>query len=126
MYSSDGFTAQVVGLSRTTTSADDDWAIGGGATIGIGECFQSRRAPWLAKAPAVYANNLGPISTDEEFWGASRRLDRQHLSEDTRLELGVGYEDYDLAGDSPRLRRRHLLGSGQPGHAGFRRHVCRI
>ena len=44
-----------------------------------------------------YANNISPTTNDEDFWGASGAL-LAGLSEDTRIELGVGYEDYDKAG----------------------------
>ena len=39
MYSSDGFTAQLVGLYQDDDFGSDDWAIGGGANIGIAESF---------------------------------------------------------------------------------------
>jgi len=45
----------------------------------------------------AYANNVSPVENDESFWAGSIGV-LAHLSEDTRLELGVGYEDYDEAG----------------------------
>jgi hypothetical protein len=98
MYSSDAFTGQIVGLYQDDTLGDDaDWAIGGGATIGLGEMFQLTAGAVYGEGTNSYANNLGPLTVDEEFWGASAGI-LANLSEDTRLELGVGYEDYDNAG----------------------------
>ncbi|MFZ5674314.1 MAG: porin [Pseudomonadota bacterium] len=98
MYSSDAFTAQLVGLYQTDDLGDDDdWAIGGGATVGLGEMFQLTAGAVVGQGTSQYANNVGPLTVDEDFWGASVGL-LANLSEDTRLELGVGYEDYDEAG----------------------------
>ncbi|MFZ5672132.1 MAG: hypothetical protein ACOZAM_04130 [Pseudomonadota bacterium] len=98
MYSSDAFTAQLVGLYQTDDIGDnDDWAIGGGATVGLGEMFQLTAGAVVGEGTSQYANNVSPLTVDEEFWGASVGL-LANLSEDTRLELGVGYEDYDDAG----------------------------
>jgi hypothetical protein len=100
MYSSDAFTAQLVGLYQTDDFGDDDdWAIGGGATVGLGEMFQLTAGAVVGQGTGQYENNIGPISADEDFWGASVGL-LANLSEDTRLELGVGYEDYDNAGNA--------------------------
>lgn len=98
MYSSDAFTAQLAGLYQTDDLGDsDDWAIGGGATVGLGEMFQLTAGAVYGEGTTQYANNVGPLTLDEEFWGASVGL-LANLSEDTRLELGVGYEDYEEAG----------------------------
>lgn len=100
MYSSDAFTAQIVGLYQTDDIGDDDdWAIGGGATVGLGEMFQLTAGAVVGQGTSQYANNIGPATADEDFWGASVGL-LANLSEDTRLELGVGYEDYDNAGNA--------------------------
>jgi hypothetical protein len=99
MYSSDGFTAQVVGLYQDDNFGSDDWAVGGGANIGIAESFTITAGAVVGEGTSSYANNLGPISTDEEFWGASLGL-IVNIADDTRLELGVGYEDYDDAGNA--------------------------
>ncbi|MBK1869479.1 hypothetical protein [Taklimakanibacter albus] len=100
MYSSDAFTAQIVGLYQTDDFGDDDdWAIGGGATVGLGEMFQLTAGAVVGQGTSQYANNIGPATADEDFWGASVGL-LANLSEDTRLELGVGYEDYDNAGNA--------------------------
>ena len=109
MYSSDAFTAQVVGLVQDDNSDDEDvagikggdldWAIGGGGTIGIAEGFQVTAGAVVGEGTTQYANNIGPTTNDEDFWAASVGL-LAHLSEDTRLELGVGYEDYDNTGNA--------------------------
>ncbi|MGH8431434.1 MAG: hypothetical protein ACREUF_13635, partial [Solimonas sp.] len=100
MYSSDTFTAQIVGLVQDDDWGDNlDWAIGGGATVGIADSFTFLAAAVVGEGTSSYANNLAPISADEEFWGGSIGVIAS-LSEDTRIELGVGYEDYDLAGET--------------------------
>jgi hypothetical protein len=106
MYSSDAFTVQVVGLVQdddgeniggAEDSSDLDWALGGGGTIGISDGFQITAGAVVGEGTSQYANNIGPLTDDDEFWGASVGL-LAHLSEDTRLELGAGYEDYDFTG----------------------------
>jgi hypothetical protein len=97
MYSSDSFTAQIVGLYQNANESDDDWAIGGGATVGIMEGFQLTGAAVVGEGTGQYANNVGPLTNDDDFWAASVGL-LANLAEDTRLELGVGYEDYDVGG----------------------------
>ncbi|HTN98197.1 MAG TPA: porin, partial [Nordella sp.] len=98
MYSSDSFTGQIVGLYQNDDLGDnDDWAIGGGANIGIGEMFTLTAGAVVGEGTTQYADNISPLTVDEEFWGASAGI-LANLSEDTRIELGVGYEDYDNAG----------------------------
>jgi len=97
MYSSDSFTGQIAGLYQDDNYGSDDWAIGGGATIGIMEGFQLTAGAVVGEGTTSYANNLSPTTNDEDFWGASAGL-LAGISEDTRLELGVGYEDYDISG----------------------------
>ncbi|WP_119388911.1 hypothetical protein [Taklimakanibacter lacteus] len=97
MYSSDSFTAQLVGLVQDDDFGDTDWAVGGGGTIGISDGFQITAAAVFGEGTTSYANNVGPLTNDEEFWGASVGI-IAGLSEDTRLELGAGYEDYDVSG----------------------------
>jgi hypothetical protein len=100
MYSSDAFTGQIVALYQDDNVGDDaDWAIGGGATIGLGEMFQLTAGAVYGEGTSSYANNLSTLTADEEFWGGSVGI-LANLSEDTRLELGVGYEDYDFAGSA--------------------------
>ncbi len=97
MYSSDAFTAQLVGLYQDDNIGNGDWAIGGGATVGLGEMFQLTAGAVYGEGTKQFENNVSSLTVDEEFWGASVGL-LANLSEDTRLELGVGYEDYDNAG----------------------------
>jgi hypothetical protein len=99
MYSTDSFTGQIVGLIQDDDWGDNlDWAIGGGATLGIADNFTFLAAAVVGEGTSSYANNLAPISADEEFWGGSIGV-IANLSDDTRLELGAGYEDYDVAGE---------------------------
>lgn len=98
MYSSDAFTGQIAGLYQNDDLGDsDDWAIGGGATVGLGEHFQITAGGVVGQGTSQYANNVSPLTLDEDFWAASVGL-LANLSEDTRIELGVGYEDYKEAG----------------------------
>jgi len=98
MYSTDSFTAQVVGLYQKDDAGDnDDWVIGGGAALNITEGIQLLGAAVFGEGTSSYAANLAPLTTDEQFWAGSAGI-LANLSEDTRLELGVGYEDYDDAG----------------------------
>jgi hypothetical protein len=98
MYSTDSFTAQIVGLYQKDDAGDnDDWAIGGGAALNITEGIQLLGAAVFGEGTSSYAANLAPLTTDEQFWAGSVGI-LANLSEDTRLELGVGYEDYDDAG----------------------------
>jgi hypothetical protein len=99
MYSSDAFTAQVAGLLQDDDFGQTDWAIGGGATIGIADAFTFLAAVVIGEGTSSYANNLGPGSVDDEFWAGSVGV-IANLSEDTRLELGAGIEDYDLSGEA--------------------------
>ena len=100
MYSTDAFTAQIVGLYQDDTLGDDaDWAIGGGAALNITDGLQLLGAAVYGEGTSAYAGNLAPITTDETFWAGSVGV-LANLSDDTRLELGVGYEDYDEAGQA--------------------------
>jgi hypothetical protein len=99
MYSSDAFTAQIVGLVQDDNwGHNTDWAIGGGATLGVADHVTLLAAAVVGEGTSSFANNIGPLTADEEFWGASGGV-IANLSEDTRIELGVGYEDYDKAGN---------------------------
>ena len=99
MYSSDAFTAQIAGLYQISDETDDDWAIAGGGTLGIAEGFQITAGAVVGEGTGQYADNVGPGSNDDDFWAASVGL-LAKLAEDTRLELGVGYEDYDEGGNA--------------------------
>ena len=85
------------GRNDFVDGGDLDWAIGGGGTISITQGIQLTAGAVVGEGTRQYADNIAPITNDEEFWAASVGL-LAHLSEDTRIELGVGYEDYDKAG----------------------------
>jgi hypothetical protein len=99
MYSSDAFTAQVVGLVQDDDFGSTDWAVGGGATVGVADSFTFLAAAVVGEGTSSYANNVGPGSADDDFWGGSVGV-IANLSEDTRFELGAGIEDYDLGGEA--------------------------
>lgn len=98
MYTSDPFTAQIVGLWQSDDAGDhDDWALGGGFRIGIAKGFDFIAATVIGEGTSIYAANLSPLTADDEFWDSSIGL-LGNITEETRFELGVGYEDYDVAG----------------------------
>jgi hypothetical protein len=94
MYSTDTFLAQVVGLYQSANQTDDDWALGAALKVGIAEGFTVSAGAVVGEGTNAYKNNAAPLTADEEFWAGSVGL-IANLAEDTRLELGVGYEDYD-------------------------------
>lgn len=98
MYTTDSFTGQIVGLWQSDdVGDDDDWAFGGGMIIGPAGEFQFIAAGVVGAGTSTYVANLAPITPDEEFWAASLGI-MAGIAEDTRIELGIGYEDYDVAG----------------------------
>jgi hypothetical protein len=99
MYSSDTFTAQIAALVQDDEFGSTDWAVGGGATFGIADSFTFLAGGVVGEGTSSYSNNVGPGSADDDFWGASIGV-IANLSEDTRLELGAGIEDYDLGGEA--------------------------
>ena len=96
MYSDDTFLGQLVGLYQISDESNDDWAMGAGVKVGIAEGFVISAGGVIGEGTNTYVNNVGPQTLDEEFWAASIGI-IANLAEDTRLELGVGYEDYDHA-----------------------------
>lgn len=100
MYTSDPFTGQIVGLWQSDDLGDqDDWALGAGAKLGIAEGFDVIAAAVVGEGTSAYAANLAPLTADEEFWAGSLGV-LANIAENTRVELGVGYEDYDVAGEA--------------------------
>lgn len=99
LYSTEDFTGQVVGLWQSDNHGSDDWAIGGGVALGLAKGFQLFGSAVVGQGTSVYANNLAPIDPDEDFWAGSAGI-LADLSEETRIELGVGYEDYQEAGEA--------------------------
>lgn len=99
LYSSEGFTGQVVGLWQSDKDGPDDWAVGGGVAIGLAKGFDLFGAAVIGEGTSVYANNLAPLSDEDEFWAGSAGI-LASLTEETRIELGIGYEDYEEAGEA--------------------------
>lgn len=98
MYATDALTVQLVGLYQSDdVGGDDDWSIGGGVLATLFEGFQVAAAGVYGKGTDVYAGNLSPLTVDEQFWAASGAI-LAKIAENTRVELGAGYEDYDEAG----------------------------
>ena len=98
MYTSDPFTGQIVGLWQSDDLGDhDDWALGAGAKLGIAEGFDFIASAVVGEGTSIYAANLAPLTEDEEFWAGSLGV-LANIAENTRIELGAGYEDYDVAG----------------------------
>jgi hypothetical protein len=99
MYSGDAVTGQIVGVYQDDDYGADDWAVGGGGAITLAEGFQVYAAAVVGEGTSIYANNLAPLTTDDDFWLGSAGI-LASLTETTRIELGVGIEDYDLAGEA--------------------------
>lgn len=98
MYTSDPFTGQIVGLWQSDDLGDhDDWSVGAGAKLGLAPDVDVIAAAVIGEGTSAYAANLAPITADEEFWAGSLGV-LAKLTAETRIELGVGYEDYDVAG----------------------------
>lgn len=98
MYTSDPFTGQIVGLWQSDDLGDhDDWAVGAGAKLGLAKGFDVIAAAVVGEGTSTYAANLAPLTNDEAFWDGSVGV-LANLTDETRIELGVGYEDYDVAG----------------------------
>jgi len=98
-YASDAFTAQIVGVIQDDDFGATDWAVGGGATLGIAEHFTLVAGAVVGEGTSLYANNLSPATEDDQFWGGSVGI-IANIAEDTRFEIGAGIEDYDEAGEA--------------------------
>jgi PBP1b-binding outer membrane lipoprotein LpoB len=97
-FESDSFLFNLVGLYQNDdVGSSDDWAIGGGAKFTIADFATLAGGAVFGKGTSRYADNIGSTNLDEKFWGASGAL-LFNLAPDTRVELGVGYEDYDDLG----------------------------
>ena len=84
---------------QSDTDGNENWAIGGGVPIGLAEGFDVFGAAVVGEGTSAYANNLAPIDFDESFWAGSAGI-LARLTEQTRIELGVGIEDYEEAGEA--------------------------
>ncbi|QIG50452.1 hypothetical protein G5V57_23620 [Nordella sp. HKS 07] len=99
LYSTDEFTAQLGGLWQADTDGPDEWSIGGGVSITPIKGFQVYGAAVVGEGTAVYANNLAPLDAGDSFWLGSAGI-LADLTDTTRIELGVGIEDYQDAGEA--------------------------
>jgi hypothetical protein len=99
VYSKDAFTGNVVGLWQSDTEGSDEWAIGGGVMIGLAKGFDLFGAAVVGEGTSAYANNLAPLTPHDDFWAGSAGI-LASLTEETRIELGVGIEDYQEAGEA--------------------------
>lgn len=99
MYAKEPFTGQVVAYYQSDDHGADDWAFGGGATLALGDSVQVTAGAVVGEGTSSFYNNLSPLTADDDFWAGSVGLLAQ-LTEQTRIELGAGIEDYDVAGQA--------------------------
>jgi hypothetical protein len=94
-FENESFLLNLVGMYQNDdVGDDDDWAVGGGAKFTIADFATIGGAGVYGEGTNQYADNLGGSNIDAEFWGASGAI-LFNIAPDTRVELGVGYEDYD-------------------------------
>jgi hypothetical protein len=86
---------QLVGVWQKddTTGGDDDWAVGAGARFALGDMFTISAGGTAGEGYEGYANNITVDTNDTQFWTASVGV-IFNISDNTRLELGYGHEDY--------------------------------
>lgn len=90
---------QAIGLwqnddSNVNGGGDDDWAVGAGARFALGDVFTISAGGTAGEGYNGYANNVGvDPNNDTKFWTASVGV-IFNISDNTRLELGYGHEDY--------------------------------
>jgi len=98
MYNNDNLMFQIAGVYQDDQFGDkQDWGIGAGARIGLGDMFTVTAAAVYAKGYNGYTDNLS-VGTDDRFWAASLGL-IFNLAEATRVELGAGIEDVNAEHD---------------------------
>jgi hypothetical protein len=106
MFNQDKLMLQAVGVYQDDQfGKENDWGVGAGARIGLGDMFTLTAAGVFARGYNGWANDF-TIGEDDEFWAASGGL-IFNIAEATRLEAGVGYEN--LNADD-----KHLETSLQP------------
>jgi hypothetical protein len=94
MYNNDNLMFQLAGVYQNDEfGRDEDWGVGAGARVGLGDMFTITAAGVYAEGYNGWANNL-VIGEDDHFWGASVGV-IFNLAEATRIELGGGYEQVD-------------------------------
>jgi len=92
MYNNDNLMFQLAGVWQDDQFGDqDDWGIGAGARVGLGDMFTITAAAIWADGYNGWSNDLG-MGEDDDFWAASVGL-IFNIAEATRAELGVGFED---------------------------------
>jgi len=92
MYNQDKLMFQGVGVYQDDQFGDhNDWGLGAGARIGLGDMFTLTAAGVYARGYHGWDNEAA-IGTDDQYWAASAGL-IFNIAEATRLEAGVGYEN---------------------------------
>jgi len=92
MWQQDKLMFQGVGVWQSDDFGnEDDWGVGAGARLGLGDMFTLTAAAVYAKGYNGWDNEAN-IGEDDDYWAASGGL-IFNLAEATRLEAGVGYEN---------------------------------
>jgi len=92
MWQQDKLMFQGVGVwQQDDYGNEDDWGVGAGARLGLGDMFTLTAAAVYAKGYNGWDNEAN-IGEDDEYWAASAGL-IFNIAEATRLEAGVGYEN---------------------------------
>ncbi|CAN5508930.1 hypothetical protein BH10PSE7_BH10PSE7_00620 [soil metagenome] len=95
---------QLVGVwqkddSEINGGGEDDWAVGAGARFALGDMFTISAGGTAGEGYNGYANNVSvDPNNDTKFWTASIGV-IFNISDNTRLELGYGHEDYSDEAD---------------------------
>jgi hypothetical protein len=94
MYNNDNLMFQLVGVwQKDEFGQEDDWGVGAGARVGLGDIFTLTAGGVYAQGYNGWANDF-TIGQDDTFWAASVGV-IVGLHEATRFELGGGYEQND-------------------------------
>jgi len=94
MWQQDKLMFQGVGVWQSDDyGQEDDWGVGAGARLGLGDMFTLTAAGVYAKGYHGW-DNEARIGEDDTYWAASAGL-IFNIAEATRLEAGVGYENVD-------------------------------
>jgi hypothetical protein len=92
MYNNDNLMFQVAGVFQDDQfGQNEDWGVGAGTRIGLGDMFQLTAGAIYAEGYNGYSNDLS-MGEDDLFWAASLGI-IFNIAEATRFELGGGYED---------------------------------
>jgi hypothetical protein len=94
MYNNDNLMFQVAGVFQDDQFGEnEDWGVGAGTRIGLGDMFQLTAAGIYAEGYNGYSNDLS-MGEDDTFWAVSAGI-IFNIAEATRFELGGGYEDVE-------------------------------